>query len=76
MNRLLQRSTRAPMQQTGVLASTSPDMSRLPLAASFVPFQTLTTVYEPMQALAQGTLFPDLDKPFQGRTITSEGRQR
>ena len=69
MNRLLQR----PNYMAKIQAS--PEPVTLPLAASYVPFQTLTTVYEPMEALAQGTLFPDLDKPFQGRTIVSEGRR-
>mgnify|MGYP002525802375 CR=1 FL=1 len=34
------------------------------LAMAYVPLQTLTTVYTDEDALSQGTLFPDLDKPF------------
>ena len=35
----------------------------VPVMAS-VPMQRLCSVYQPEQALTQGTLFPELDKPF------------
>lgn len=35
-------------------------------AMAYVPFQQYGAVYEPEKALASGTLFPDLDKPFSG----------
>ena len=34
------------------------------IAMAYVPLQTDTTVYDEMQALCQGTIFPALDKPF------------
>lgn len=34
------------------------------LAMAYVPYQPFERVYEPEQAFARGTLFPDLDKPF------------
>lgn len=34
------------------------------LAMAYVPLQELNTVYTEEDALCQGTLFPDLDKPF------------
>ncbi len=34
------------------------------LAMAYVPMQELNTVYDEEDALCQGTLFPDLDKPF------------
>ena len=34
------------------------------LAMAYVPKQRLTTVYREDKALQNGTLFPDLDKPF------------
>ena len=37
------------------------------VAMAYVPFQTDTTTYPEMQALACGTLFPCLNKPFKGR---------
>lgn len=37
------------------------------LAIAYVRWQNLGDVYEPEKALAQGTLFPELDKPFYGR---------
>ena len=33
---------------------------------AYVPFQTNTTQYTPEMALSEGTLFPDLNKPFLG----------
>lgn len=39
------------------------------LAMAYVPFQMLTEIYEPEEALNAGTLFPALDKPFMGRSI-------
>lgn len=37
------------------------------VAMAYVPFQTDTTTFPEMQALACGTLFPCLSKPFKGR---------
>jgi hypothetical protein len=40
----------------------------LPLAMAYIPPQPpITHVYKPDVALKQGTLFPNLDKPFLGR---------
>ena len=36
------------------------------LAMAYVPFQTDLTIYDDMQALEVGTLFPVLNKPFLG----------
>lgn len=33
---------------------------------AYVPFQTDTTQYTPEMALSEGTLFPNLNKPFLG----------
>ena len=38
-------------------------------AMAFVPFQLDRTAYSPEKALAAGTLFNVLDKPFKGRMI-------
>ena len=35
-----------------------------PVGMAYVPVQMLQSVYEPEYALKQGTIFPDLDKPF------------
>ena len=39
---------------------------------AYVPFQLDKTAYEPEMALAEGTLFPALNKPFCGRSICNE----
>ncbi|MCI5557603.1 MAG: spore coat associated protein CotJA [Dorea formicigenerans] len=35
----------------------------------YVPWQNLHTLYEPDKALQVGTIFPELNKPFEGRRI-------
>lgn len=37
---------------------------QMPVAMAYVPMQKLESMYEPENALMQGTAFPDLDKPF------------
>jgi len=44
-------------------------LAGLPVAMGYVPWQNLTTVYEPDKALQVGTIFPELRKPFEGRRI-------
>ena len=41
------------------------------LAMAYVNVQTLGEVYDPCTALIAGTLFPCLDKPFCGMTVSS-----
>ncbi|MFT8889590.1 MAG: spore coat associated protein CotJA [Ethanoligenens sp.] len=36
-----------------------------PLAMAYVPMQKLENIYEPGYALKRGTLYPELDKPWQ-----------
>ncbi|MCI5822921.1 MAG: spore coat associated protein CotJA [Lachnospiraceae bacterium] len=40
-----------------------------PVAMGYVPWQNLHTLYEPDKALQVGTIFPELNKPFEGRRI-------
>lgn len=40
--------------------------SRMPLGISYVPWQQLSSMYDPMKALERGTAFPELDFPFCG----------
>ena len=50
-----------------------------PLAMAYVRWQRLdehklAEMYPPELALSRGTLFPELDKPFCGRTVTGGKR--
>lgn len=45
-----------------------------PLAMAYVRWQKLDEMYPPELALSRGTLFPELDKPFCGRTVTGGKR--
>lgn len=38
----------------------------LPLAMAYVPMQYFKSVYNLDEALQQGTIFPELNKPFMG----------
>ena len=40
------------------------------LAMVYAKKQTFQNLYEPEEALARGTLFADLDLPFEGRSVT------
>ncbi|MCM1254050.1 MAG: spore coat associated protein CotJA [Clostridium sp.] len=44
------------------------DCDRFPVAMAYVPWQRLTNIYEDLdEALLNGTIFPELNKPFMGR---------
>lgn len=53
-------------------AATQSNMTRsifppeTPVGMAYVPWQTISTVYAPEVGLTQGTIFPDLDKPWLG----------
>ncbi len=47
-----------------------PQVDSCPLTMAYVPFQTFTSVYDNTTALKNGTLFPELDKPFLGKRNT------
>lgn len=41
---------------------------QFPLAMAYVPWQRLTNIYEDLdEAFHNGTIFPELNKPFSGR---------
>lgn len=42
-------------------------LEMLPLAMAYVPLQRWGATYSAQKALQQGTLFPELDLPFEGR---------
>ena len=44
-----------------------------PLASVFAPLQSFDNVYDPENALKQGTIFAELDLPFMGRTVQKGG---
>ena len=55
-------------------------LGSLPLAMTYTPMQQWKQTYSDSVALSRGTLFPELDLPFDGRTILTErakgGRHR
>ncbi|MBQ4530508.1 MAG: spore coat associated protein CotJA [Lachnospiraceae bacterium] len=42
-------------------------MDEFPVGMAYVPWQNWNQIYELDKALNNGTLFPELDKPFIGR---------
>ena len=47
-------------------------LGSLPIAMAYTPMQQWKTTYSLEKGLAQGTIFPELDLPFEGRTLLSE----
>ncbi|MGD8400958.1 MAG: spore coat associated protein CotJA [Bacillota bacterium] len=41
---------------------------RLRLAEAYIPFQIYVNRWEPLKALAMGTVFPELYRPYHGTT--------
>ena len=42
------------------------ELSGMPLAMAYVPMQQFQSIYELDEALQNGTVFPELNKPFMG----------
>lgn len=59
------RSVTANVKRDFTVAVTPLPADPVP-AMAYVPFQTDTSTYDEMQALACGTLYPCLNKPFKG----------
>ncbi len=49
----------------GTCSVPTPFPNVTPVAMAFVPYQQTPEVYDEMKAFCKGTLFPDLDKPFE-----------
>lgn len=47
--------------------SSCDEVNRCPLAMAYVPWQCWGNTYEPAVALQRGTIFPDLDLPWEVR---------
>ncbi|MEE1085772.1 MAG: spore coat associated protein CotJA [Schaedlerella sp.] len=43
------------------------DLSTMPLAMAYVPWQKWCNIYEICKGFQRGTIFGELDKPFLGR---------
>ena len=52
-------------KKQSVCENKSPFPSKTPLAMSYIYFQQWGDTFSPDVALQNGTLFPDLDKPFE-----------
>ena len=44
----------------------------LPLAMTYTPMQQWKSTYSDSVSLSRGTIFPELDLPFEGKTILTE----
>ena len=42
------------------------------VAMAYVPFQVADSVYSAEQGLNSGTMFPELNKPFEGETVEGD----
>lgn len=50
-------------------------LGSLPLAMAYVPMQQWNSTYSPSEALERGTLFPELDLPFEGYRTEGGGHR-
>ncbi|MGN1414072.1 MAG: spore coat associated protein CotJA [Anaerovoracaceae bacterium] len=51
-------------------------LGSLPIAMAYTPMQQWKTTYPQDTALMRGTVFPELDLPFEGITVMTERRGR
>lgn len=58
----------APMEFSGkgCTPNLTPFPQNTPVAMAYIPFQQFGQLYPPEKGYKQGTIFPDLDKPFLG----------
>ena len=47
-------------------------LGSLPIAMAYTPMQQWKTTYSAEKGLSRGTIFPELDLPFEGRTVLTE----
>lgn len=43
------------------------EIQNVRLAAAYVPYQKLCTIFTPLEGLKRGTLFPELYSPYEGK---------
>lgn len=53
-----------PMQDVNLMQYFYPTFPTHQLAKAYVPMQCLNCIYTPMKGLNQGTIFPELDRPY------------
>ncbi len=62
-----------PMGRRSGVGMSSEPIDTYPLAMAYVPWQTWGNVFDCEEALANGTIFPDLVLPFLGKGGTCRG---
>lgn len=59
-------SDQQPYRDTSSCCDRDDVLEGMPLAMAYVPWQNWRKIYEPEKAFCRGTIFEELDKPFQG----------
>ena len=59
-----QASCRAAAVPAPAPVEYTPDGQPMVLALAYVPMQVLNTLYDPEEGFCQGTIFPELNKPW------------
>lgn len=54
-------------QSCDLTIAVSPLPTKTVVAMAYIPFQQFSTTYSAEKGFDQGTIFPDLDKPFTGK---------
>lgn len=52
------------------------ELSGMPIAMAYVPWQEWRAVYEAEKGFHRGTIFEELDKPFMGREVVTDDRKQ
>lgn len=52
------------MKETDLTKFCNTELKSLPIAMSYTPMQRIKSLYDDEMALKSGTLYPELDKPF------------
>ncbi len=65
------RCDTAPGKPANVSGFDTTYLGSLPIAMSYTPMQQWKTTYSLEKGLSRGTIFPELDLPFEGRTLLS-----
>ena len=67
-------SSRQSMEQTECGGHSAWGLKNYPLAMMYVPLQSFEKLYDVEKALEFGTVFEDLNLPFEGKSVYNSGK--
>ena len=61
------RKKKVPCSITSDCIPQETEIRDVRLAAAYIPYQKLCTIFSPIEALKRGTVFPELYSPYKGK---------